>query len=223
MGFDNERVENMRVLAIGTHPDDIEFGVGGTLAKHILRGDEVSVVVLTDGERDEVGNHIISYERRLESTEALKILGYIKEIKFFGLRKVKVNQLLIKLIEKEINRFKPDRIYTHSINDRHQDHRTCSYTVLSAARYVSEILMFGVYSELPKFLPNYKINISRELLDLKIEAIKCFKSQFDNMEMISKMIESSAVKNSFSTYARQTKKISYSEAFEIAKMVKSDV
>ena len=122
--------------------------------------------------------------------------------------------------KKEINNFKPDRIYTHSKNDRHQDHRNCCYVVLSAGRYVNEILLFEVYSVFPEFLPNYKINISRELLDLKIKAIKCFKSQFKNMELIVKMIEGSAIKNSFSTYALQTNEICYSEAFEIAKIVK---
>lgn len=210
----------MRVLAIGVHPDDIEFGMGAILAKHISMGHEVFVIVLTDGERDDMGNYIRSDDRRQESKEALKILGYKNEIKFLNLPKVEVQQSTIRVIEKEINNFKPDRIYTHSKNDRHQDHRNCCYAVLSAGRYINEILLFEVYSVFPDFLPNYIINISRDLLDLKIEAIKCFKSQFKNMELITKMIEGSAIKNSFSTYALQTKEIYYSEAFEIAKIVK---
>lgn len=210
----------MRVLIVGTHPDDIEFGMGATLAKHILIGDEVSVIVLTDGERNNEGTYIRSDERRRESKEALKILGYTNKIKFLNLCKVEVKQTTIKVIEKEINYFLPDRIYTHSKNDRHQDHRNCYYSVLSAGRYVNEILLFEVYSTLSEFLPNYKINISRELLDLKIKAIKCFKSQFKNMELIIKMIEGMAIKNSFLTYTRQTNKIFYLEAFEIAKIVK---
>ena len=210
----------MRVLVIGTHPDDIEFGMGSTLAKHILKGDNVSVIILTDGERDNDGNYIISLKRRLETKEALKILGYEDEIKFLNLHKVEVQQSTIKVIEKEIDYFRPDRIYTHSKNDRHQDHRACCYAVLSAGRYVNEILLFEVYSSFPEFLPNYRINISRKLLDLKIKAIRCFKSQFKNIELIIKMIEGMAIKNSFSTYARQTNEICYSEAFEIAKIVK---
>ena len=213
----------MRVLAIGTHPDDVEFGMGATLAKHILKGDEVYVVVLTDGERDLDGIYTLSLKRRLETVEALKILGYEREIKFLNLDKIDVQQPTIKVIEKEIEYFKPDRIYTHSRNDRHQDHRACCYAVLSAGRYVNEILLFEVYSLFPEFLPNYFENISRELLDLKIKAIRCFKSQFKNMELISKMIEGSAIKNSVSTYARETNEIFYSEAFEVAKIVKTRV
>jgi len=208
----------MRILAIGTHPDDIEFGMGGTLSKHILKGDEVSIIVLTDGERDEDGRYSISYKRKSESRNALEILGYKKEVLFLSFLEVTVKQPTIQLIEDLICDFKPDRIYTHSKNDRHQDHRNCCDIVLSAGRYINEILLFEVYSAFPEFLPKYINNISRELLDLKIKAIKCFKSQFENMEMMVKIVESIAIKNSLYTFGRQINKISYSEAFEIVRV-----
>lgn len=166
----------MCVLAIGVHPDDVEFGMGATLTKHISMGHELQVIVLADGARDEVGNYTRSDEIWQESKEALKILGYEKEIIFLNLHKVDVRQSTIKVIEKEIENFRPDRIYTHSKNDRHQDHRNYSYTVLSAGRYINEILLFEVYSAFPEFLPNYIINISRELFDLKIQALNCYKN-----------------------------------------------
>lgn len=210
----------MRVLVIGAHPDDIEFGMGATLSKHILRGDEVSVVILTDGDRDLYGYHIKSDTRRQETKEALRILGYKKKIIFLNLPTIEVEQQIIIIIEREIKQFKPDRIYTNSKNDRHQDHRNCCDVVLSAGRYVNEILLFEVYSSFPEFLPKYISNFSEELLLLKIKAIRCFRSQFENMETINKIVESIAIKNSLYTYGRQTNKISYSEAFEIVRMVK---
>jgi len=208
----------MRVLAIGTHPDDIEFGMGATLAKHTLKGDEVYIIILTDGERYEDGRYSISYKRKSESINALEILGYKKEVLFLSLLEVTVQQPIIQLIEDLICDFKPDRIYTHSKNDRHQDHRNCCDIVLSAGRYIKEILLFEVYSAFPEFLPKYINNISRELLDLKIKAIKCFKTQFENMEMMAKIVESIAIKNSLYTFGRQINKISYSEAFEIVRV-----
>ena len=208
----------MRVLAIGTHPDDVEFGMGATLAKHILKGDEVFVVVLTDGERDDDGNYTNSYKRKLESRNALKILGHIKEIHFLNLPNVEIQQSIIKAIERKIEYRTPDRIYTHSKNDRHQDHRNCCDIVLSAGRYVKEILLFEVYSAFPEFLPKYISNISKELLDLKIKAIGCFKTQFKNMEMMTKIVESIAIRNSLYTYARQCNNISYSEVFEVVRI-----
>jgi LmbE family N-acetylglucosaminyl deacetylase len=210
----------MRVLAVGVHPDDIEFGMGATLAKHIRFGNDISAVVLTDGARDDLGKYTKSDERREESIRALKILGYNKEIKFLNLSKVSVSQSTIRVLEEIINEFKPNRIYTHSRNDRHQDHRKCSYAVLSAGRYISEILLYEIYSSLPEFVPNYLICFSKELLDLKIKANSEFKSQFKNIELMSKMIEGMAIKNSFITYANQRQEIQYTEAFEIAKIVK---
>ena len=41
----------MRVLAVGAHPDDVELGCGGTLLRHLARGDEITISVMTGGER----------------------------------------------------------------------------------------------------------------------------------------------------------------------------
>jgi len=210
----------MKVLAIGVHPDDIEFGMGSTLAKHINLGHEISVLILTDGDRDKNGNYIKSIERREESIRALEILGFKGDPIFLTLPKVSVNQKTIQHLEEEIRRFKPIRIYTLSRNDRHQDHRSCSYAVLSAGRYTNEILLYEVFSALPDFVPHYIVNFSIELLDLKIKALSQFKSQFSNIDLIRKMIEGMAIKNSFLNYATQTKEIHYSEAFEIGKLVR---
>jgi LmbE family N-acetylglucosaminyl deacetylase len=211
----------MKVIAIGVHPDDVEFGMGSTLAKHINIGHEVHVIILTDGDRDESGNYTRTDMRREESIKALKILGLKDSPYFLNLPKVSVDQSTISVVEKLINKINPDRIYTHSRNDRHQDHRKCSYAVLSAGRYINEILLYEIYSVFPEFLPNYIINFSKELLDLKIKAIREFKSQFKNMDLIAEMIKGMAIKNSFINYSIQTKELYYSEAFEIAKIVKN--
>ena len=134
----------MKVLAIGVHPDDIEFGMGATLAKHISLGHEVLVLVLTDGNRGDTGKYIKSDERREESIRALKILGYNNEVIFLNLPEITVSQSTILILENKIDKFEPDRIYTHSRNDRHQDHRNCSYAVLSAGRYINEILLYEI-------------------------------------------------------------------------------
>ncbi len=137
-----------------------------------------------------------------------------------NLSKITVDQYTIGVLEKEIYQVNPDRIYTLSTNDRHQDHRNCSYAVMSAGRYINEILLFEVYSVFPEFLPNYIINFLKELLDLKIKALSQFNSQFHNMDLVAKMIEGMAIKNSYLNYANQKQEIIYSEAFEIGKIVK---
>ncbi|MFZ6017177.1 MAG: PIG-L deacetylase family protein [Nitrospirota bacterium] len=39
----------MKILAIGAHPDDIEFGCGGTLIKYIAKGTRIYLLVVSDG------------------------------------------------------------------------------------------------------------------------------------------------------------------------------
>ncbi len=60
------------VLAIGAHPDDVELGCGGTLAKLISEGKKVAIVDLTQGE---LGTRGTNFTRAEEAAEAAKILG----------------------------------------------------------------------------------------------------------------------------------------------------
>ena len=60
----------MKILAIGAHPDDIEFGCGGTLIKYGLKGHDIYLLVMTEGGMG--GNQV---ERRKEQEEAAQLLG----------------------------------------------------------------------------------------------------------------------------------------------------
>jgi bacillithiol biosynthesis deacetylase BshB1 len=63
---------HLDILAIGAHPDDIELGCGGTLAKHVARGHTVGLVDLTRGE---MGSRGTVLERDAEAVKAAQILG----------------------------------------------------------------------------------------------------------------------------------------------------
>ena len=63
---------NVDILAIGAHPDDIELGCGGTLAKHVALGHTVGLVDLTRGE---MGSRGTVLERDAEAVKAAQILG----------------------------------------------------------------------------------------------------------------------------------------------------
>ncbi len=68
--------EKYNVLLVGCHPDDVELGCGGTILKHIERGDNVSVLVMTKGDN---GNHHPELE---ECNNSMKVLG-VKNV-YFG-------------------------------------------------------------------------------------------------------------------------------------------
>ena len=67
----------MNILAIGAHPDDVEYGCAGTLIQHVQRGDNVFIMIITDGAQG--GDPEI---RRQEQLAAAKIIGATDT--FFG-------------------------------------------------------------------------------------------------------------------------------------------
>lgn len=191
------------VLAVGAHPDDIEFGCGGALAKHLELGDEVYVIVMTNGER---GSHEID---RKECLISLKRLG-VKEI-FFGNfpdGSLTDDCRTVSFIEDFIIKLGVTRVYTHAPNDRHQDHRACSRAVSSASRKIIEILLFQGPSTL-FFEPHYFIQLSDKNFTKKISSIKCYKTQIKKGTINPKII-----KNLAEIYGTSCNK-RYAEAFAI--------
>jgi N-acetylglucosamine malate deacetylase 1 len=164
------------ILAVGAHPDDIELGCGGTLVKHMDLGNNVFVLIMTNGER---GNHP---QDRSECTKSLRKLGIKKKNIFFGNfpdTYLVDNSDTVNFVEKLIKKLKISRVYTHHPIDRHQDHRACSNAVSSAARKVSEIFLFQGPSTKYPFEPHYFIELKNEHIKKKIDALHCYKSQIN--------------------------------------------
>jgi len=130
----------MNILAIGAHPDDIEFGCGGTLIKYAATGHNVSLFVATDGS---YGGE--SGVRIREQTEALKFLG-AKEL-FWGDFKdteLEDSRELILKIEEIVLKVNPDIVFLNYPEDVHQDHRALAQAGVSATRYIKEVLFYEV-------------------------------------------------------------------------------
>src|SRR4051812_14639578 len=68
----NSRVETASLLAFGAHPDDIEFGCGGVIARETSAGRKVHLVICSRGE---AGSHGTPAQRTREAQKAAKILG----------------------------------------------------------------------------------------------------------------------------------------------------
>jgi LmbE family N-acetylglucosaminyl deacetylase len=202
----------MRVLAIGAHPDDIEIYCAGTLAKHVSRGDECFFLVLTDGSR---GGDVKT--RKTEARESAKLLG-AKRVIFAGFEdtKLRFEQNLVNCIRKVIDDVKPDRVYTHSTTDYHQDHRAAAEASIVAAKDVDEILMYegSVSSE---FCPDYFVDIT-DSIDKKKEAIFRFESQnskdFSNLDYIWNFARYNGLRANF--------RLRYAESFKIYRMIRTN-
>ncbi len=200
-------VEKRNILFVGAHPDDIEIGCGGTISKHIERGDSVFIMVMSKGEK---GNHS---SKLSEFRHSLKLLGVKKDNIIIGNFRdgyIKDNLYTVNFIEGKIIEFDIDRVYTHCCSDRHQDHRNCSYAVSAAARRrVKEILLFQGPSTKVNFEPHYFIGLSEKDFEKKIDAIKCYKTQIEKGTLDIEVIKATARLHGFGHNT------SYAEAFEI--------
>lgn len=179
------------ILAIGVHPDDVELSCSGTILKHIAQGKNVGILDLTIGELGSRGSGEL---RLIEANKAAKVLG-VSVRENIGLadgffKNDKESQLeIIKMIRK----YKPEVVLANAIKDRHPDHSRASILISDACFYSGlikiETIFGGVKQEnwrpkavyhyiQDKFIePDFVVDIT-DFVDGKIEAIKCFSSQF---------------------------------------------
>jgi len=159
------------ILAIGAHPDDIEIGCGGTLKKHSEQGDEITILTLTKGAQG--GNKA---ERERESQNAANTLDAKLIMTDLVDTQLSNGGDTITSIHDAINTCNPDIIYTHSLNDTHQDHRATHYATLVAARKIERVYAYLAPSGTIDFHPRYFGHIE-DYIDDKMKAINCFTSQ----------------------------------------------
>ncbi|MBI2880195.1 MAG: PIG-L family deacetylase [Candidatus Tectomicrobia bacterium] len=161
----------MNILAIGAHPDDIEFGCGGTLLRYAEEGHNVYLFVLTRG--SEGGS------ARVRSAEQKKAAGALgaKEL-FFGDHedtRLPVDKDLISEVERLVRKVQPETVFVHFGQDTHQDHRNLSSAVVSAARFAPTVLFYEGPST-QNFSPSVFVDIA-STFERKLSALKAHASQ----------------------------------------------
>tara|TARA_Y100000389_G_scaffold30233_1_gene25622 strand:+ start:1220 stop:1945 length:726 start_codon:yes stop_codon:yes gene_type:complete len=179
------------ILAFGAHPDDVELGCGGTIAKEIHNGKKVGIIDLTRGELGTRGNVIT---RDLESNNASKILGVeIRENLNFRDGFFKNDEFHQLEIIKILRKYKPEIVLCNAQDDRHIDHPKGASLVsnacfLSGLRKVETKLNNLAQGEWrPKNVyhyiqwknsnPDFLVDISGHI-ETKTNAIKAYSSQF---------------------------------------------
>lgn len=161
----------MNILALGAHPDDIEYGCGGTFLKYARKEIDLYFMVLTKGEfGGEAGI------REKEQEEAMKLLG-VKKIFWGGCVDTELpnERIIITKIDDVIKEVKPDEVYVNYIEDIHQDHRTLAECTLAATRYVKRVLFYEDYTSI-NFEPDIFVDIE-DVLEEKQKLIQVYSSQ----------------------------------------------
>ncbi len=186
-----------RILVVAAHPDDEVLGMGGTIAKYASQGDEVAVLIVTDGStsqyRDNSKLQEIISEKKAETSKCAAILG-IKHVFYGDLPDMKLDITphieINRVIEKTINDFQPSIVFTHFIGDVNIDHRKVYESTLVACRPVSgqcvkRLFLYSVPSSTEwnvqmasnVFLPNWYEDISGEYAEKKYKAMECYKTE----------------------------------------------
>ncbi|MFH0869651.1 MAG: PIG-L deacetylase family protein [archaeon] len=178
------------ILVICSHSDDQIIGAGGAMAKYASEGFDIHTIILSFGEavRPHVKREVITKERVKESQKADKIIGG-KGVTFLGLRDSHLEEDfesrgIFGRLEKIITEINPVRIFTHSSDDAHPDHRAAFRIVMKLYRKMhlkSDLYSFEVWHLVnlrKRNRPKLVVDTS-ETFDTKVKALKAFKSQIN--------------------------------------------
>lgn len=181
------------VLVIAAHPDDETLGCGGAIVRHVDAGDEVHVVVVTDGSSAQYpGDQGTLVRKHDEARAAMKILG-VKDLVLGTLPDMRLDTVpsldLARLLTDHVRRVDPHVVYTHHSSDINLDHRLVFAATLVATRptdgsrleriYAYEVASSTEWGQADTdraFRPNSFIDISA-VLDRKLRALAAYKTE----------------------------------------------
>jgi bacillithiol biosynthesis deacetylase BshB1 len=181
------------ILAFGAHPDDVELGCAGTIAKEISLGRKVGIIDLTEGELGTRGSVEIRYNEAAKASEILGV-SFRENLKMrdgFFKNDEKHQMEVIKMIRK----YRPKIVLCNAIEDRHIDHGKGAKLVsdacfLSGLKRIETFLDGEIqeawrpnvvyhYIQWKDLKPDFVVDITG-FMDKKVQAIMAYDSQFYN-------------------------------------------
>lgn len=220
-----------RVMVVTAHPDDSEFGAGGTVAKLVKQGCDVTYVIATNGNKGS-GDRTMTPERLAkiraeEQRNAARALG-VERVEFLGYPDGELEDTrdLRRDVTRQIRRWRPDLVIaqnprrTYNLYASHRDHRTTAGVVLDCVYPLARDHM-----AFPELMPSFEPHKVREIylmqwenphlvvditdtMDLKLKALACHASQLGDFPSVEKRVrERSAELGKPKGYA-------YAEAFD---------
>jgi LmbE family N-acetylglucosaminyl deacetylase len=187
----------MKILVFAPHPDDDLIGCGGSIAKNIKQGNDVTIVYMTSGDAGSLKytKEELAKIREEEAKEAVKIVG-VKDLVYLRIPDgyVEYNRdNLVRIIDL-IREQKPNLVYMPHKNDAHKDHmRTYELVTEAMGRAsgpwfqeckgdpwsVDTVLCYEVWTPLQEI--SYVEDIT-EFVELKIKALGQHKSQIQDIQ-----------------------------------------
>lgn len=220
-----------RVLVVVAHPDDAEFGCGGTVAKWVKEGREVAYVILTNGDKGSTDRSMTSERlvriRAQEQLNAARTLG-VEHVEFLGYPdgELEDTREVRRAVTAQIRRFRPDLIVTQNPNRStslyasHRDHRItggvvldCVYPLARDHLSFPELLAQGLEPHKVREVylmgwenPDVVVDIS-DTMELKLKALACHTSQMGDFAWVESRVRERAAQ------LGKPKGYAYAEAF----------
>jgi LmbE family N-acetylglucosaminyl deacetylase len=179
------------VAVVVAHPDDEVLAFGGTIARHVAKGDSVHILILATGLASRGGHDEEMFiTLRAQAGKATAILG-AKPPEFADFPDNRMDTVALLDVVQRIEAFfdvsMPDLILTHHAGDLNVDHRITAQAVLTAARplpgckpkriYAGEVLSSSEYSvPADRFIPNTYVDIT-PWLEVKKQALACYRDE----------------------------------------------
>ena len=222
-----------RVLVITAHPDDSEFGAGGTVAKLVQEGKQVSYCIVTNGNKGSSDRSMtperLAEIRADEQRNAARVLG-VESVDFLGFPDCEVEDTRESrmAVTAAIRRHRPDRLIiqnphrTKNLGASHRDHRTvagialdCVYPLARDHMAFPELLAQGLEPHKVREIymmwwdqPETVIDIS-DTIDLKIKALACHASQFKDFAAVERRVRERAA------FFGKPRGYAYAETFDV--------
>ena len=180
-----------RVLVLAAHPDDEVLGMGGTIAVHSDAGDDVRIVVVTDGSSTQYpGDAVIRARKEDEAVRAAAELG-VKDYVHLDLPDMRLDTLphveVNRVVEEHVSDFRPQVVYTPH-PDVNRDHRVLFDSVAVATRPTPDQVVRRVLTYAPTsstewtpapqnwFVPNWFVDITGRL-ERKVAAFAHYETE----------------------------------------------
>jgi LmbE family N-acetylglucosaminyl deacetylase len=199
------------VIAIGAHPDDIELGIGGTVALLTAAGVQVVMAIVSVPADYAV--------RVAEATDSAAILDCKLRVLLEGeCRRIEdlKNYQLVGMVDALVREYRPAAVLAHGPTDFHRDHVQVYHAAVAAQR----LAQFDLYSYLPTmcrpvpvpFQPRAYVDISATI-ETKMRAIAAHRSQFYSRGLTFDFYREMARLNG------RLVGVEYAEGLEVSKML----
>jgi N-acetylglucosamine malate deacetylase 1 len=205
------------ILIFGAHPDDIEIGMGGTVAK-LSQNDNYNVhlVIAT---LPNFAKFDTKEGRQSEATNSARVMGCGNpELLDLSPDEVVFNRKFVGIIDKIVREHQPEAVFTQWIGDSHQDHQALTRAVIAACRDLNNLFMYettipGGITE-SAFRPQLYVEIANTI-EIKKNALNCFDSQ--KIRCGQYWIDAIIGRCRYRGYQMNTE---YAEAFEVVRVSK---